>query len=105
MEQSMQVKPNQSFLDVILQSCGTMEAGMKAATENGWPISHLPAVGTEVYVAAHKENDMGILKYLQQNSIIIGTKAGPLRSSVLITEDGMEDLITEDGTDVLVDES
>ena len=105
MEQKIKVKPNQSFLDVILQGCGTMEAGMQIAVDNGLPLSYFPIVDSKLVISdmAAANSNNGALKYLRQNEIVIGTK-GDLAGSVLITEGG-DDIITEDGSDLLIEES
>jgi len=105
MEQKIKVKPNQSFLDVILQGCGTLEAGIQMAGDNNLPVSFLPIVDSSMVISesAIAKGNIRVLKYLRQNGITIGTK-GDLSSSFLITEGG-DDIITEDGTDPLIEES
>ena len=99
----MIVKPNQSFLDVIIQGCGSMEGGMQVCADNGLPLSYFPAVKSNIMIrtVANALGDPAVLKYLGQNSIVIGTK-GDLTGVPLITETGSENLTTEDGGDVLV---
>jgi len=71
----IKVMPNQSMLDVILQGCGSLEAGMQFCNDNGIAISDYPDVGTIYQVSADAltEGDMGVLQYLAQNGLVIGT--------------------------------
>ena len=98
MERIIKVRQNQSLLDVILQTGGTMESGILIASENGWPISYLPPVGTNVAVHGHDTDNADVLKYLTLNNIVIGTKGFAINR--LITEDTEETIISEDGTEV-----
>ena len=100
----MIVQPNQSLLDVILQGCGSLQAGMQVAADNGMALSYMPPPGSAVVVSAGALalGDPGTLQYLQQNSIVIGTR-GPV-SPTLITEDGESPLLSEDGGSVLIPE-
>jgi len=77
------VKPNQSMPDVIVQATGSMEAGMQFCRDNGVSISDVPVVGT-IYVVSDaamaisgKNGDADVTRYLQQNSIVIGTLNPP----------------------------
>ena len=105
MEQIMKVKPNQSFLDIILQGCGTMERGMQVAIDNGLPLSYLPIVNSKIAISdtARVESNFAVLKYLRQNEIVIGTRGG-VSISGLLTEDS-DDIVTEDEIDRLIEES
>jgi hypothetical protein len=100
----MIVQPNQSLLDVILQGCGSMQAAMQVAADNGVALSYMPLVGSSVQIsgAAVALGDAGTLQYLLQNSIVIGTR-GPV-TDPLITEDGDDPLLSEDGGSELVPE-
>jgi hypothetical protein len=85
MEQLITVKPNQSIADVILMACGTLEGGMAFCALNNISISDIPVVGTVYSVPAFNGNpagllqagadeaDSGVLEYLVQNEIVIGT--------------------------------
>jgi hypothetical protein len=85
MGQTITVKPNQSIEDVILMACGSVEGGMAFCALNNISISDIPGVGRLYLVPAFEENadglladnsnevDPGVLQYLGQNEIIIGT--------------------------------
>ncbi len=67
--------PNQSMLDIINQGCGSLEAGIQFCLDNGIAISDYPEVGT-IYNISNKainKGDAGILQYLAQNGIVLGT--------------------------------
>jgi len=95
----MTVQPNQSLLDVILQGCGSIQAGMQVAADNGMALSYMPAIGSEIVISAAALTiaDPGTLQYIQQNGVVFGTKNLP-DTAPLITEDGSEDLISEDSS-------
>ncbi len=78
MNNSISVKPNQSVLDVIIMSCGTLEAGMQMMMQNGTSISDLPNIGDTFTIPEHVTTDNGALEYLYQNSIVIGTRGIPI---------------------------
>jgi hypothetical protein len=67
--------PNQSLLDIINQGCGSMEAGMQFCMDNNTAISDYPDVGKVYSVSSQALNigDAGVLKYLAQNGIVLGT--------------------------------
>ena len=75
MANSIKVVPNQGLLDVILQACGTLEGGMQMMLANGRSISDYPDVGDTLHVNNQDagKSDSGVLTYLQQNGIVIGT--------------------------------
>src|ERR1035441_11086584 len=76
MANTIKVMPNQSMPDVILQGCGTLEGSMQMMAANGKSISDCPDVGTLIKINSEQvvtENDPGVLQYLQQNGIVIGT--------------------------------
>ncbi len=104
MGQTVKVKPNQSFLDVIANTCGSLEAGMLVALDNGWPITHMPPVDRAVFIGDHTNKDITSLKYIIENSVVIGTKGTPPANSVLVTEDTEETIIAEDGSDIFAQE-
>ena len=69
------VMPNQSIPDIILQGCGSLEAGMQFCRDNDISIAQYPDIGT-VYTASQTAlaaGDPGVLQYLAQNNIVIGT--------------------------------
>ena len=102
----MKVTPNQSLLDVILQGCGTLEAGMQVAADNGLPLSYMPAVDSEVLKtdAAGKMQNAGVLKYLVRNGILIGTSGSVYDDDVYVSEDDEDVYVSEDGTTVYTPE-
>lgn len=71
----IKVLSNQSMVDVIIQACGSMEAGMVFCRDNGVSISDIPTVGTEYVVsdAALALGDRAVLVYLAQNDVVVGT--------------------------------
>lgn len=76
MSNTIEVQPNQSILDVILQGCGTLEAGMEMMKINGRSISDLPAVGDTLLTdggGLTELRDKAILQYFAENGIVIGT--------------------------------
>src|SRR4051812_48242098 len=77
MPKTIVVRPNQSMLDVIIQVAGSIEAGIGFCTLNNVSISDTPAVGTVYEIPESPDvqslSDQGVLKYLGQNGIIIGT--------------------------------
>jgi hypothetical protein len=76
MNSSIKVMPNQSMADVILQSCGSLEAGMKVMADNDKSISDYPNVGDVITIDSAGISayaDTGVLQYLRQNDIVIGT--------------------------------
>ena len=105
MEQKIKVKPNQSFLDVILQGCGALEAGMLVAAENDISISILPDVDSPVLIIQHDQDDKTVLKYLAQSGIVIGTLGDTEPGGVLSSEDDSDILVSEDGDSVLIPEN
>jgi hypothetical protein len=72
---TIKVMPNQSMLDVILQGCGSLEAGMQFCNDNGIAISDYPDVGTIYKVSNESQatGDQGVLQYFAQNGLVIGT--------------------------------
>jgi hypothetical protein len=76
MAKTITVMPNQSIADVIIQSLGSLEAGIQFCRENGISISDVPAAGTVFNIpdsAAAAVTENGILKYLTENQIVLGT--------------------------------
>lgn len=77
MRRTITVKPNQSMLDIVLMGCGTLEGGMQMMlANNGRSISDIPNVGDEVNLdikAVKPGYDAGVLQYLQQQKMVIGT--------------------------------
>jgi hypothetical protein len=72
---TIKVMPNQSMQDLINQGCGSMEAGMQFCADNGIAISDYPDVGTIYNVSSQAltDGDLGVLQYLTQNGIVLGT--------------------------------
>ena len=76
MGKTITVKPNQSMLDIILMSTGSLEAAIQFCKEQNVSLTDIPIVGTEYKVNRKNDNwntDEGVTKYLDQNGIIIGT--------------------------------
>jgi len=72
---SIQVMPNQSMADVILQACGSMEAAMQFCADNNVALSDYPDVGAKYLVSdtALAAGDKQVLKFLRERGIVIGT--------------------------------
>ncbi len=66
-------KPNQSMLDIIITSCGTLEGGMQLMTTNNTGITDVPVVGQSFIIPGDANTDAATLLYLQQNNTVIGT--------------------------------
>lgn len=90
------VKPNQSMCDVILQACGSMEAGMQFCSDNGVGITDVPMVGTvyQVSAAAQALGSASVLTKAAQQGIVFGTLA--LKQTALKNNDGTP-LLNNDG--------
>lgn len=77
MGKTITVRPNQSMLDIVLMGCGTLEGGMQMMlANNGRSISDIPNVGDEVNLETEEIkplSDAGVLQYLRQQKIVIGT--------------------------------
>ena len=69
------VKPNQTLLDVIIMSCGTIECAMDFAAVNGRSISDVVTVGQTLTVPEEIIADKAALKYISDNKIVLGTKS------------------------------
>ncbi len=72
----IKVLPNQSMLDIVLQSCGTLDAAMQMMMTNEMSISDYPLVGNTLLTDNDKipiAKDKDVLHYLSQNGIVIGT--------------------------------
>jgi hypothetical protein len=69
------VMPNQSMLDVIVQGCGSLEAGMQFCIGNGVAISDYPDIGVTYKIdeQALAAGDKGVLQYLAEKGLVIGT--------------------------------
>lgn len=73
---TIKVLPNQSLIDVVIQACGTLEAGMQMMAANDRSISDFPAVGETLHTInqdADEKVDKTTLSYLAENGIVIGT--------------------------------
>jgi hypothetical protein len=68
-------KPNQSILDLIIMSTGSVEAGMAWCLANNVAISSVPTVGTEFAVPDDvvAAGDAAALRYIVENRVQIGT--------------------------------
>ena len=102
----IKVLPNQSMPDVIIQATGSMEGGMQFCMDNGVSISDIPEVGT-VYVvsdAALAMGDSGVIVYLAQNNVVLGTLGDGMPVEVFEMEDGSAVFEMEDGSGVFVSE-
>ena len=77
MGKTIVAKPNQSMLDIIIQAMGSLEAGMAFCAVNNVAISDTPAVGYAYEVpdsgSVQALIDTGVLKYIGQNALVIGT--------------------------------
>ena len=90
------------MLDLIVQGTGSMEAGGQFCRDNGVCKSDTPVVGTAYVVsdAALALGDAGVLAYLVQNEIVIGTMGGAAPAIYLSDDDGI--LLTDDSGTVLI---
>ncbi len=71
------VQPNQTFADISLMYCGTLECAMEIMKQNDFSISDIPISGTEVQIARiDLPIDEEALKYFQQNKVKPGTATG-----------------------------
>ncbi len=69
------IQPNQTTIDAVLMACGTMEAAMQVMAANDQSITEAVDAGLElVYDPATTTTDSRAVQYLQQNSVVIGTK-------------------------------
>ncbi len=95
--------------DVIIQACGSLNAGGQFCWDNGVAISDIPPVNT-VYVvsdAALALGDAGVLQYLKKNGITVGNLSlnnPAIPVEVLLAEDGVTPLLNEDGVTPLLAE-
>ena len=90
------------MLDVILQATGSLEAGMQFCSDNGVGISDTPVAGT-VYVvsaAALALGDAGVLKYLAQNGVVLGT-LGAAPGVALLTDEAGVVVTDESGVELV----
>ncbi len=73
------VRPNQSICDVIIQTTGSLEAGMQFCRDNNVSITAIPVVGTvyQVSDAARSLQDSGVLQQFDQMGTVIGTLDAP----------------------------
>ncbi len=92
MEKSVQVKPNQSLLDIILTEYGSLEAGMKVAAANNTNISSVPEVGGHLIMPEVKQEitDFANVAYLRQNDVVIGTLSLPGLGYEIVLKPGLE---------------
>jgi hypothetical protein len=91
------------MLDVILQGCGSMEAGMQFCADNGVSITDVPVVGvvyvvTDAALAVAGGAGAAVVKYLMNNMLELGTlnQIEAVTVPVWGTEDG-QIIGTEDG--------
>ncbi len=75
MSNPIKTMPNQSMLDIVIQACGSLEAGMQFAAENARNISDIPVPDEEFQVESinSTNTDKDVVKYLVRNGITIGT--------------------------------
>ena len=92
------VKPNQTMCDVVIQATGSMLAAMQFCGDNGVSITDVPTVGTVYTVtdAALILGDAGVLRYLAENGIVVGTMGTPAPLP-LLNDDG-NILMNDDGS-------
>ena len=69
------IQPNQSLLDMALMACGTLEGAMHIMAANEESITADVAPGVMYIIPSDVPSDNYSLQYLQQNNIIIGTRA------------------------------
>lgn len=104
------VRPNQSMLDVIIQGCGSLEAGMQFCVDNDVAISDVPGVGA-VYVVSDAALALAgtagaaVLAYLAKNNLVVGTLAlMPVVEVPLMNDDGVQDLLNDNGAGLDADQ-
>jgi hypothetical protein len=93
-------QPGQSLYDLIIQGCGSMEAGWQFCIDNGLGFSDRPVIGNSYVVsaAALALGNAGVLQYLGQNGILIGTDgSGSLPPVVFESEPGEGVFVSEPG--------
>ena len=61
--------------DIIIQSLGSMEAGMQFCRDNALSITDTPVAGNTYLVSelAAAAGDLSALQYLDQHDVVIGT--------------------------------
>jgi len=67
--------PNQTIPDIVLMTCGSMEAANQFMVDNNVGITDVPAVNTVFVVsdAAISAGDPGMVQVLQKQGIVIAT--------------------------------
>lgn len=80
MNKSVIAKANQSLLDIVLTTYGTLEAAMETAFKNGIPLSYVPEPGSEYLLPEvdAKETDQSNVSYLDERGIVLGTLHQPV---------------------------
>jgi hypothetical protein len=80
------VGPNQSMVDVALNSCGTVEALMPICRANNVSPSSIPQVGSDLIIPDNARRDQEVLRYAAANDVVIGTAnvESPLALRVLL---------------------
>lgn len=97
MDTTIITQPNQSLLDVILATYGTLEAGMAAAVANDVPVSYIPLPGTRLTMPDSEMADQSNVQYLARQEVVPGTLAMPLLSCILLLRPVLEAVPTATG--------
>ncbi len=74
MAKKITVRPNQSALDMVLETCGTLEGALDIMAANDRSICDNARPGTQYTIPEHAAKDNAVLLYLQQNKVRIGTR-------------------------------
>ena len=73
MNKTVNIKPNQTALDIAIQEYGSVEAVMDLCIANDIAISQILIVDDVLQVPTSVEEDITIKKYYETNKIIPGT--------------------------------
>ncbi len=98
------VQSGQTFFDIVLMACGTMQGCMAIAAANDLSISDEVTPGQEIVIPDGVAADFAVLKYYKDHKIIVGTKVVVYVSGGFISEPGTDTFETEDTGEIFVEE-
>jgi hypothetical protein len=95
------VEGSQTFLDVVLMGCGTLEGAMAIAAANGLSITDDVTIGQIVGIPDGIPADYAVLNYYAINGIVVGTGNALLAEGDYLIDELDGAIIDESGEAIL----
>ena len=68
------IQPNQTYLDAVMNGCGTMEAAMTVMLANEKSLTDDASIGQAITVPDGVITDKNVLEYFTRNQVVAGTR-------------------------------